>query len=426
MRDSGAFGAVTVATHMAGRGTDILLEDDLDARIAQRCAAEILRILIDDSTSAGTIDVSCSSLEPAAVLEEELAKDPTLRAERTSGGCNLMVQRRGEPGSRCGTVVLNFALGLCVISTELHDSSRITLQLNGRSGRQGQYGLTQTFLSLEDRLVNLDAEAILKLANCQQTDPAGRTFYAGPEVSRRILQLQDAADREGEAQRALMQDYSAELDRQTRLYHQRRQQLIDLATDPSGVEQMCQQVADRVASRLAVQHFGGEVDDDYAQRFAQMQEQLQKDYGVDCLPLYGTDLGFLSESLVELMARQLERQASRCGGGTFPEVARLLCLQVCGELWPTHLSTLRDLLAVELLSGRNHKSSVAAYIWRCAGAWNAFSQLAEEEFLSRLATLPVASPGGQTPSPVTVSGETVRLLVQNGGHPQRGEETGPP
>ena len=427
VRDSGAFGAVTVATHMAGRGTDILLEADLDARIAQQCAAEILHILNDDSTSAVTVDVSCSYPELATVLEEELVKDPTLRAERTSGGRNLMVRSRAVPGSRSVTVALNFALGLCVISTEVHDSSRISLQLNGRSGRQGQYGLTQTFLSLEDRLVNLDAEAILKLANCQQTDQAGRTLYAGPEVLRRILQLQDAADREGEAQRALMQDYSAELDRQTRLYHQRRQHLIDLATDPSGVEQMCQQVANRVASRLAVQHFGGEVDDDYAQRFAQMQEQLQKDYRVDCLPLYGTDLSCLSESLVELLARQLELQASRCGGGAFPEVARLLCLQVCGELWPTHLSTLRDLLAVELLSGRNHKSSVAAYIWRCAGAWRAFSELAEEEFLSRLATLPVASPGGQTPSPIMVSGETERLLAQNGGHPQgRGEETGPP
>ena len=114
---------------------------------------------------------------------------------------------------------MDFALGLCVIGTEVHDSSRITLQLDGRSGRQGQFGLARVFLSLEDRLVNLDSEAILRLEECRETDSAGRVCFQGTQVTRRIQALQDAADREGEAQRALMQDYAAEFDRQTGLYH---------------------------------------------------------------------------------------------------------------------------------------------------------------------------------------------------------------
>ena len=77
---------------------------------------------------------------------------------------------------------LEFALGLCVIGTEIYDSRRVELQLRGRSGRQGEFGLAQTFLSLEDRLVNLDADRVLKMSACRRTAASGRVCYAGPEV----------------------------------------------------------------------------------------------------------------------------------------------------------------------------------------------------------------------------------------------------
>ena len=413
VRDAGAFGAVTVATHMAGRGTDILLEPNLDDRMAQRCASEIERVLTGATGDPGTFEVCCPSAEQAAVLEHELNKIAAFQVDRSDDGCGFSIRRLGQATGRPGTTTLDFAPGLCVMGTEVHDSSRITLQLNGRSGRQGQFGMTQTFLSLEDRLVNLDAEAILKLANCRRMDAAGLTCYTGPDVSRRIQQLQDAADREGESQRALIQDYAAELDHQTHLYHQRRQELIGLASDTERVRPMCEQVVAKVASRLAAKHLGPDVDNDYAVRFGRMQAELRRDFGVECSHLYGMDLGLLPESLAELLTAQLDRLASRCGGSAFPELARLLYLQVCGELWPGHLTTLRDLLAVQLLSGSNHKSSVAAYILRCTGAWNAFWDMVDEEFLSRLATLQTGASGTQAAQPVKVSGATERLLAMD-------------
>ena len=419
VQGAGAFGAVTVATHMAGRGTDILLEPGLDGSIARKCAAQIHLLLNDATGDTGTVDICCPSPEQAVVLEIELASIADFQVRRVPvrsvGGCGLQVSLLDNSTGRTGRAMLDFALGLCIIGTEVHDSSRITLQLDGRSGRQGQFGLTQTLLSLEDRLVNLDAEAILKLGGSRGEDSAGRAFYSGPDVSRRIQQLQDAADREGEAQRALIQDYSAVLDRQTHLYHQRRQQVIDLASGPEGVAQegvaqLMQDALQFVASRVANRHLGSDIDGDYNLRFRQMHEELRRDYGLDCTSLYGTDLVFLPEAVAELISDVLERQANLVGSGDFPEVARLLYLQVCGELWPGHLATLRDLVAVQLLSGRNHKSSVAAYIRRSAEAWNAFRELVDEEFLSRLATLPAACPPGPTSRPISVSSETGRLL----------------
>ena len=421
VRDAGAFGAVTVATHMAGRGTDILLEPGLNARIARQCADEIHRLLTDETGDAGAVDVSCPSPKQAAALWAELDRSGLFHTAQEAGG-ELRVTLRGGSGERGGQGRLEFALGLCVIGTEIHDSSRIRLQLNGRSGRQGEFGLTQTFLSLEDRLVNLDADGILRFAqnnqDCRQTDAAGRPCFTGPEVTRRIEKLQAAAEREGEVQRGLIQDYAAEFDRQTHLYYQRRQNVILSASKnpesiPGSITEMSREVAGRVASRLAAKYCGQEAEEAYSRRFGWLAEEARLDYEVDCSSLYGLDLSLLPEELAGLLAARLERQESllslsKGGANAFPELARLLFLQVSGELWPGHVATLRDLIACQLLSSHNHKSAVAQYVHRSAEAWQGYWERVDAEFLSRLTTFPLAAPAAPAQAPVS---EEVELLL---------------
>ena len=424
VRDAGAFGAVTVATHIAGRGTDILLEPGLNARIARQCAAEIRRMLTGESGLAA-VEVRCPSPEQSAALRDELACDGALIVAVETGGAVLRVSllNRGGPGggsAGSGVGKLDYALGLCVIATEIHDSARIALQLDGRSGRQGQFGLTRAFLSLEDRLVNLDAEAIQKLSGCRGTDEAGRMRYSGPEVARRIERLQATADREGEAQRALMQDYAAELDRQTSLYYRRRQQLVETPTGPHGMTALCREAAERVAARLAAGHLGPDFDGEYGRRFSALAEELRQDYAVDCSPLYGLDLSLMPDELAALLNQRLQQQADQLGqseGGSavFPEAARLLYLQVCGDLWPGHIALLRDSLASQLLSGYGHKSAVAQYIRRCGEAWRELWDRVDAEFLSRITTLPLSAP--DTPQAATVSEETELLLTGDAMNP---------
>ena len=419
VREAGAFGAVTVATHMAGRGTDILLKPDLDARIARQCAAEICKALAGEF---GLVEVDCASPEQAEMLEREISDGSGLAVSRIPDGSILRVSPwdssslplRGRVRVGVNSRIqarMDFALGLCVIGTEAHDSSRITLQLHGRSGRQGQFGLTRTFLSLDDRLVNLDAEAILRLTECRRTDSAGRVCYQGPQVSRRIEQLQDAADREGEAQRALMQDYAAEFDRQTGLYHQRREELISSSRqNPDAMQEMAGEIVQRVAYRLTESHLGRDVDGDYAPRFQRLRAELSRDYQVNCDDLYGTDLALLPGEIARLIYLHLDRRAAEAGTGVFPELARLLYLRVCADLWPGHIAALRDSVAVELLGARNHKSAVASHIRRCNAELSRYWDTVEEEFLSRLCTLPVAVDREPSPRPIAVSAETERLL----------------
>ena len=429
VRDAGAFGAATVATHMAGRGTDILLDPGLDARIARQCAAEVRRMLSGGAGDMAAVEVRCPSPEQADVLAEALACEGACDMETDAGSATLIVSLRDDsslsPRERARVRAspayvgkLDFALGLCVIGTEIHDSARIALQLDGRSGRQGQFGLTRTFLSLEDRLVNLEADAIQKLAGCRGTDAAGRVCYRGPQVTRRIERLQTAADREGEAQRGLIQDYAAELDRQTHLYYQRRQDVIlsglrfhphpDPLPQGEGIWDMCREAVGRVASSLAAAHLRPDADDDYPRRFEAMAEEARTDYGVDCSPLYGLDLALVPGELAALLNERLERQASRLGRkSAFPEAARLVYLQVCADLWPGHIALLRDSLSSQLLTGHSHKSAVAQYIRRSAEAWRVLWERVDAEFLSRLATIPMAVPDAPA---VEVSSETELLL----------------
>ena len=410
VRDAGKFGAVTVSTPMAGRGTDIVLEPGLNARLAQRCIEEIHRLLTlrQAQGGVGVVDVSCLSIDQAAILRAGLDDSGEFHtADGPDGG--LRVTLRGGD-SRGETRRLEFALGLCVIGTEIYDSRRVELQLRGRSGRQGEFGLAQTFLSLEDRLVNLDAGRILKLSACRHTDAAGRVCYTGPEVTRRIERLQSAADREGEAQRGLMQDYAAEFDRQTNLYHQRRQAVIlSAAKNPTSMPELCRETARRVAPRLAAQHLALDADDDYPRRFESLVEEARLDFGVDCSGLYGTDLARMPAELSALFVARLEQQVSRTGERAFPRVARLLWLQVCGELWPAHIAGLRDSLASQLLSSLNHKSAVAQFIRRSNEAWHEYWELVDAEFLSRLIAFPLSPPPEEPP--VSVSRETELLLA---------------
>ena len=412
VRGTGAIGAVTVATHMAGRGTDILLEPGLDARVAGQCTAEIQTLL---SGEIKAVEVGCASDEQADLLELEITGKSDGKSDlvvtRLPGESVLRVSPAGNDCGHVGVARVEFAMGLCVIGTEVHDSSRITLQLNGRSGRQGQFGLTRTYLSLEDRLVNLDADAILRLTRCRQADASGRVLYTGPEVSRRIELLQDAADREGESQRALMQDYASEFDRQTNLYHQRREDVIQISGAGSGaMRQSTGEILERVASRIVTAHLGADVDGDYPLRFGRLQAELGREYAVDCGALYGGDLSLLSGEIVHLISLRLDEQAREAGDEAFSEVMRLLYLQACSDLWPGHIAALRDSVAVEMLGTRGHKSAVASHISRSNGELSRFWVMVEEEFLSRLCTLPVAVAQEPPPSPVAVSSETELLL----------------
>ena len=362
VRDAGAFGAVTVATNMAGRGTDILLEPGLNARVARQCA-------------------------------------------------------------RTGQAAEHF-MGLRVIGSEMNKSARIDLQLNGRSGRQGEYGVTETFLSLEDRLLGFHAESILKMRKSRKVDDAGRTFFSGKAVDDLIGLVQKEAEHEAEAQRGLMQDYASVLDRHTDLFYQHRRGIME----SNDLRQLWARLANDMAGRLCADHLREVTLESYQFQFDQMADEILLDYRVDCSSLKGWDLTELSGELGGLFVSGLEELESRVGTAGFASLSRLLYLKTCDDLWKTHLIELQEAISNQMLSGHSHKSAVARYVGRSFKAWDDFMGRVNSDFLSRLLIFPIDGMDRQSSPPVQVH-EDIRTLIAQvpmAHHPKEGAGPLPP
>lgn len=129
---AGRVGAVTIATNMAGRGTDIILGGNAD-------------VMAEDFLRAEGYDPDAPEFDEEGNANDEFANDE-VRAK---------CLKRAEDICKTEHESVISAGGLCVIGTERHESRRIDNQLRGRAGRQGDPGTTQFYLSLEDDLMRL-------------------------------------------------------------------------------------------------------------------------------------------------------------------------------------------------------------------------------------------------------------------------------
>ncbi len=189
---AGRFGAVTIATNMAGRGTDILLGGNAEYLAKKRLREEgVERETIELATSYADVD------EETQKVRERYQKLYTSYKEKTEEEKARVIE----------------AGGLCIIGTERHESRRIDNQLRGRSGRQGDVGASVFFISLEDDLMKrfggermksiyarskmeedecLEAKILTRLIEYAQKQIEGRNFG----VRKNVLQYDDVMNKQ--------------------------------------------------------------------------------------------------------------------------------------------------------------------------------------------------------------------------------------
>ena len=189
---AGRFGAVTIATNMAGRGTDILLGGNAEYLAKKRLREEgVERETIELATSYAEVD------EETQKVRERYQKLYASYKEKTEEEKARVIE----------------AGGLCIIGTERHESRRIDNQLRGRSGRQGDVGASVFFISLEDDLMKrfggermksiyarskmeedecLEAKILTRLIEYAQKQIEGRNFG----VRKNVLQYDDVMNKQ--------------------------------------------------------------------------------------------------------------------------------------------------------------------------------------------------------------------------------------
>jgi preprotein translocase subunit SecA len=302
---AGRSGAVTIATNMAGRGTDILLGGN-----PEMLAAELLH-------KKGTNLLEASPEEYEAALAE---------AERQCAEDKEKVLAAG---------------GLHIVGTERHDSRRIDNQLRGRAGRQGDPGSSRFYLSLEDDLMRRFAtERVQGLMKTLGFDE--ETALESRMVSRTIEGAQTRVEGYNFDTRKHVVQYDDVINRQRGTIYRERDRILrsrDLA--PVLQAMLADEVAALVAEHTAADHHTDWNRDGLKAQLTSMIPTLTP---ADLrLVDEATDAAALAEGLTDLVHDQYERKRAALGDQGGAVLERLVLLRVIDSLWVEHLTAIDDM-----------------------------------------------------------------------------------
>ena len=374
VKSAGAHGAVTIATNMAGRGTDILVEPGLDARTVGGYLSLAHDLLAD---GAGEVTFECGSTAEADALLAGLRADGGDIGESYSSR-DRTVSLKKPSGSGAGRVVtLEFGLGLYVIATEMNRSRRADRQLRGRTARQGAFGSSRLVLSAED--------VRQSFPGVSGADFARRCAAQGPGTERMLVRSQRLTEDEDEAHRSYVSEYGSVLDAQTVAYYRARREVAH-SLSFHGV---CEDMVMECAGRLVQRHFPSLRVADYADRFAGLVREVENDFGVDCSGLFGSALPALAGEVGALMLARLDTLRDAFGDKRLEEIEKSLFVQTSDEAWTGHLADLEGLvmgIAAEL-DGR--AAAMSRFALRAFETYGQFKDRAVDAFIGELLTLPV-------------------------------------
>ena len=300
--DAGKLGAVTIATNMAGRGTDIKLGGNLEFQILQAIAAD-------------------PEADPEAIRE---------RMEAGHGAAEQAVKDAG---------------GLFVLGTERHESRRIDNQLRGRSGRQGDPGRSSFFLSLEDDLMRIfgserldkvlsrlgmkEGEAIIhpwvnKSLEKAQAKVEGRNF----DIRKQLLKFDDVMN----DQRKVI--FSQRLD------IMKAQDVSDITRDMRH-----QVIEDLVDEFMPPKSYADQWDTEGL--YAAVIEKLGIDVPVMAWAKEeGVDDEVMIERLQQALDAEMVKKTEAFGADTMRQIEKQVLLQSIDSKWREHLLTLEHLRSV--------------------------------------------------------------------------------
>ena len=320
---AGKFGAVTVATNMAGRGTDIMLGGN-----AEYLAKTDLR-------KAGMSDELIAEATGYAETEdEEILNARKLFAEK-------LRQHKEEIAGEADRV--RQAGGLFIIGTERHDSRRIDNQLRGRAGRQGDPGETRFYISLEDDLMRLfggeRVTNMMERLNIDEDTPIEQKI-----LTRAIEQAQTTVESRNFQARKSVLEYDDVMNKQREIIYDQRKQVLD----GLDVKNIIMNMMNTSISHLVAEHFA---ENDHLDA-ASCRELLRQ---VEGLYFPKFTVRFTEEELKEKTAADVteaftaaaaayyEQKEQEFTSPVMREVERVVLLRVVDEYWMDHIDAMADL-----------------------------------------------------------------------------------
>ena len=290
---------ITIATNMAGRGTDIVLGGNVEKAIEAMRADESL----DDAARA--------------TREAELRAQWDIDHEHiTSLG------------------------GLRIIATERHESRRIDNQLRGRSGRQGDPGSSRFYLSLDDALMRIFAGERVKAIMDRLNMPEGEAIEAGM-VTRSIESAQRKVEARNFDMRKQLLDYDDVSNDQRKVIYQQRNAILDAQDLSAQIASLRRgSFEDLVRSFVPVESVEEQWD------IAGLQRQLADDWGIslDLVGRVSAASAIGDEDIVNVVLEAADAafaaKVEHIGMSGFTQFERMVLLQTIDSQWRDHLSSL--------------------------------------------------------------------------------------
>ena len=376
---AGKQGAVTIATNMAGRGTDIML----GGNVSYMAKAALRKELAHDLTQefAAVKDEYEHAKARAKAAGTELPIPPELdmeaKLERLLAECDghadtedkeiLHTRSRFdalcaecEPEVKREAAAVREAGGLFIIGTERHESRRIDNQLRGRAGRQGDPGASRFFLSLEDDLMRIfggeRVQGLMDTLGLEEDMPIENKL-----ITNTIESAQKKLEASNFAIRKQVLQYDDVMNQQREIIYKQRQMVLD-GEDISGKlhEMMRQSIDDACGNYL-----NGETPDDWD--FAGLRRHFMNWL---CLP---SDFNYTTEQLNditregiadELYKRGMEiltAKEAKYGAATMRELERICLLRNVDSKWMEHIDNMDQLKQGMGLRGYGQHDPVVEY-----------------------------------------------------------------
>ena len=376
---AGEAGAVTIATNMAGRGTDIMLGGNVSYMAKAALRKELSRDLTKDLAQLKDEYEHAKARAKAAGTELPTPPEETIDAQlehlmtecdghaETEDAAVLHARQRFEelceefePEIKREAAAVREAGGLFIIGTERHESRRIDNQLRGRAGRQGDPGASRFFLSLEDDLMRIfggeRVQNLMDSLGLEEDVPIENKL-----ITNTIESAQKKLEASNFAIRKQVLQYDDVMNQQREIIYKQRQMVLDGEDISDKLHEMMRQSIDDACTN----YLNGETADDWD--FAGLRRHFMNWL---CLP---SDFNYTKDQLADLtkegIADELYKRGmdiltakeKKYGSKTMRELERICLLRNVDSKWMDHIDNMDQLKQGMGLRGYGQHDPVVEY-----------------------------------------------------------------
>ena len=362
---AGHLGAVTIATNMAGRGTDIMLGGN-----AEYMAKNELR-------KQGLSDELIAESNSFAETE-----DPEILAARKA---YTEAYKRFKVETDKQAELVRQAGGLFIIGTERHESRRIDNQLRGRSGRQGDPGETRFYLSMQDDIMRLfGSERIMNMMETLGIDED--TPIDAKILSGAIENAQKTVEGRNFQSRKNVLEYDDVMNVQRKIIYEQRRQVLDGEDLQKNIQSMMRFYVDTYVASA----FGEQPKLADKQHFFEMMTHFEPIFfPTGTWLLSDEELAALTreqaeEKILSLMQRAYAKREEQFTSPVMREIERVVTLRVVDEFWMDHIDAMDDLRQGIRLRAYAQTDPVIEYKREGFDMFEAMNDAIKEEIVRRV------------------------------------------